>query len=59
MRARGESRVRVIVIGLGVQGRKRQRIAGADVVASVDVALSADYRSVEEVPLDRYDAALL
>ncbi len=51
--------MRVIVVGLGVQGRKRQRIAGADVVATVDTALPADYSSVEQVPLDGYDAALL
>ncbi len=51
--------MRVIVIGLGVQGRKRRRIAGGDVVATVDVALPADHRSVEEVPLDRYEAALV
>ncbi|MFQ5955529.1 MAG: Gfo/Idh/MocA family protein [Kiloniellales bacterium] len=52
--------LRVIVAGLGVQGRKRQRIAGADVVATVDpVVAEADYRQIEDVPLDGFDAALI
>ncbi len=51
--------MRVIVIGLGVQGHKRRRVAGADYVCSVDpVNKDADFRRVEDVPLDRYDAAL-
>jgi scyllo-inositol 2-dehydrogenase (NADP+) len=52
--------LKVIVIGLGVQGRKRRAAAGADFVASVDPAgAEADFRSVEEVAVDRYDAALV
>ena len=52
--------MRVIVAGLGVQGRKRRRVAGADVVATVDPAGDeADYRRLEDVPLADYDAALL
>jgi predicted dehydrogenase len=51
--------MRVIVIGLGVQGHKRRRFAGADFVAAVDpVNTDAEYRKVEDVPLDSYDAAL-
>jgi predicted dehydrogenase len=51
--------MRIIVIGLGVQGAKRRRVAGADYVASVDpVHPEADYRDVADVPLDTYDAAL-
>ena len=52
--------MRVIVVGLGVQGEKRRRVAGADCVATVDIDhADADYRSVEDVPLDSFDAALL
>ena len=52
--------MRVIVVGLGVQGNKRRQFAGADLVAAVDpLNAEADYRNVEEVPLDRYDAALV
>jgi scyllo-inositol 2-dehydrogenase (NADP+) len=52
--------MRVIVVGLGVQGYKRREHAEADYVASVDpVNPEADYKKIEEVPLDSYDAALL
>lgn len=52
--------MRVVVVGLGVQGQKRRRIAGEDVVALVDpVHSEADYRDIADVPLDRFDAALL
>jgi predicted dehydrogenase len=50
--------LRIITVGYGVQGRKRKAIAGADCVAVVDpVSPEADFRKVEDVPLDRYDAA--
>jgi scyllo-inositol 2-dehydrogenase (NADP+) len=50
--------MRVAVVGLGVQGRKRRAIAGDDVVAIVDpVAPGADHKTIEEVALDSYDAA--
>ena len=52
--------MRVVVAGLGVQGRKRQAIAGSDVVATVDpVNREARYRDIADVPLDSYDAALV
>lgn len=51
--------MRVIVIGMGVQGEKRRRFAGADYVASVDpVKDGAEYCDVADVPLADYDAAL-
>ena len=52
--------MRVVVVGLGVQGRKRTAIAGDEVVATVDPVLpDAGYRRIEDVPLHSYDAALL
>lgn len=52
--------MRVIVAGLGVQGYKRRAVAGADCAGTVDpVNPEADYRRIEEVPAERYDAALL
>ncbi len=51
--------MRVIVVGLGVQGHKRRKFAGADFVAAVDpLNTQAEYRKIEDVPLDSYDAAL-
>jgi scyllo-inositol 2-dehydrogenase (NADP+) len=52
--------MRVAIVGLGVQGRKRLAIAGSDAVATVDpVSPDARYRRIEDVPLDAYDAALV
>lgn len=50
--------MRIAVVGLGVQGRKRRAIADDAVVAVVDpVAPGADFKTIEEVALDSYDAA--
>ena len=52
--------MRVVVVGLGVQGNKRRAVAGKEVIATVDpVHHEANYRSLAEVPLDDYDAALV
>ena len=52
--------MRCIIVGVGVQGRKRRAVAGADVVATVDpVAPDANYRTLGDVPLDKYEAALV
>ena len=52
--------MRCVIVGVGVQGRKRRAVAGADVVATVDpVAPDAKYRALEDVPLDDYEAALV
>ncbi len=47
----------VIVVGLGVQGRKRVEVAGEDVVGTVDpVVPSAQYKCIEQVPVERFEA---
>ena len=52
--------MRVIVVGLGVQGEKRRQVAGKDFVAAVDpVKPAAQYRDIREVPLASFDAALV
>lgn len=52
--------MRVIVVGLGVQGRKRLAIADDAAVATVDPYIEdADHQTVEAVPLDSFDAALV
>jgi len=51
--------MRVVVAGLGVQGYKRRKFAGADCVASVDpVNPEADYLALPQVPLNGYDAVM-
>lgn len=52
--------MRCIVVGLGIQGRKRLAIVGADAVATVDPARpEADARTIGDISADRYDAALV
>ena len=52
--------MKVIVVGLGVQGRKRLAVAGADVVGTVDLLSDlVDFKRVQDVPLDSYDTALV
>lgn len=52
--------MKTLVVGMGVQGNKRMRIAGDDFVASVDpVWNGADFKDLRDVPLERYDAAML
>lgn len=52
--------MRVVVVGLGVQGKKRLHVAGDEVVATVDPFISeANYQRLADVPLGSYDAALL
>jgi predicted dehydrogenase len=52
--------MRTIVIGLGVQGAKRKKIAENSIVAVVDPFFSeALYNNIESVPLDQYDAAFV
>jgi len=51
--------MRVVVVGMGVQGAKRREAAGGDAVATVDPVRPADYRDLAEVPADSYDAVLL
>ena len=51
---------RTIILGLGVQGQKRKKIADTDVVCVVDpFKKDADFKEVTEVPLDSFDSALV
>ena len=52
--------MRILVIGLGVQGIKRVKVAGSDVSATVDPQNpSADFKLIDDVPLNAYDAAIV
>lgn len=52
--------MRVVVVGLGVQGRKRVQVAGNDVVATVDpVVADATMQELNQIDTDSYDAAML
>ena len=52
--------MKVVVVGLGNQGRKRRAVAGEDVVATVDPCNpEADHRELGAVGAGAYDAALV
>lgn len=52
--------MKAVVIGLGIQGKKRRAVAGADVVATIDpVGPDVTFRAIEDVPLESFDAALV
>lgn len=51
--------MKVVVVGLGVQGYKRRKYAGPDCVATVDpINEEATYRDLRDVPLNDFDAVL-
>jgi len=52
--------MKIIVVGLGVQGLKRIKEVGDDLVFTVDPQnKNANFSSVREVPLELYDSAIL
>jgi scyllo-inositol 2-dehydrogenase (NADP+) len=52
--------MRVLVVGYGVQGKKRLKVAGPDGIGFVDpIAPDANWRDLREVPADSYDAAIV
>jgi scyllo-inositol 2-dehydrogenase (NADP+) len=52
--------MRFLIVGYGVQGKKRLRIAGSESAGVVDpVALEANFRDIRAVPLESYDGALV
>ena len=52
--------MRTVVVGVGVQGQKRIAAARNNIVAMVDPVVSkAQYKAIDQVPLDSYDAALV
>lgn len=52
--------MRVIVVGLGIQGKKRAAIAGKECVAIVDpYCPDVLYKNVRDVPVNSFDAALV
>ena len=52
--------MRIAIIGLGNQGRKRQVVAGHDVVATVDpYNPEAAYKEVGQIPLNFFDAGFV
>jgi scyllo-inositol 2-dehydrogenase (NADP+) len=51
--------LRYLIIGIGVQGNKRKSYIKKSNYITVDTNNNADYKTLEEVPLNKYDAALI
>ena len=51
--------MKAIVVGMGVQGKKRKKFLNKDFVCSVDKNKKADYNSIKKVPLKSYDTVFL
>lgn len=52
--------MKVLVVGLGVQGRKRSEILGENFVASVDPqVIGATYLNITDAPIDSFDSVFL
>ena len=52
--------IKVIIVGLGVQGKKRLKYAKKDCFATVDsFVTNADYKSIFDVPVELYNTAIL
>ena len=55
-----KKKLRIIIIGFGVQGRKRKIFASDNLVSIIDpIGTEADFKSIKEVSLDKFDAALV
>ena len=53
------SNLKVVVVGMGVQGEKRSKIAKKDLVATVDLDNNkADYKYIEQLDDKSYEAVL-
>ena len=51
--------MKAIIIGLGVQGKKRKKILGKNYMCSVDINGKGNYKNIKEVPLNTYDTAFI
>ena len=51
--------MRVVIVGMGIQGLKRKKILGKYFKYSVDKFKKADFKTIKKVPLERYDAVFV
>ena len=47
--------MKAIIVGMGVQGNKRKKFLGKDFIYSVDKFKKANFKSIYQVPLDKFD----
>ena len=51
--------MKAIIVGLGVQGNKRKKFLGKDFVYSVDKFKKANFKSIYQVPLNKFDTVFV
>ena len=50
----------VVIIGFGIQGKKRNLVAGDNIVAIIDpISTDANLKNIKELPLNKFDTALI
>tara|TARA_B100001029_G_C15054393_1_gene453200 strand:- start:1089 stop:1991 length:903 start_codon:yes stop_codon:yes gene_type:complete len=47
--------MRAVVVGMGVQGKKRKSILGKKFIYSVDKFIKSDFKKLSDVPISHYD----
>tara|TARA_B100000780_G_C21111453_1_gene449186 strand:+ start:732 stop:1676 length:945 start_codon:yes stop_codon:yes gene_type:complete len=51
--------MKVIIVGMGVQGQKRKKVIGKEVVHCIDKNKKFHFSKISDVPVKDYDAAIL
>ena len=51
--------MKVIIVGMGVQGKKRAIIARKDLVATVDIKKKANFKNIKDIEQNTYDTVIL
>ena len=51
--------MKAVIVGIGVQGKKRKKILGKEFKYSVDKFKDADYKSINQVPLNEYNTVFV
>ena len=51
--------LKYLIIGMGVQGNKRKQYIKKSNFLSVDITKNADFKNIEDVPLDKYNAVII
>ncbi|MEC8074349.1 MAG: Gfo/Idh/MocA family oxidoreductase [Pseudomonadota bacterium] len=50
----------IVIVGMGIQGKKRKKVLGKDFIASVDIDKNKDkFKSLSDIPKIRYDGVYI
>ena len=51
--------MKIVIVGMGIQGKKRKNILGKDFLYSVDKYKKNDFKTIYDVPLEKYDSVFV